>query len=261
MKKQIKKYSKKFGIEYCGFTEVDNKSAIVFLFPYFSEYDENSNISIYTYGKDYHIVIKDILENICNFVKEKLPEFEYEIYADISPYNDIELAYHAGLGVIGKNHLLINEKYGSFVFIGYIITTTKFEYDYPDKTSCLNCNKCIKVCPSKTLSTGDFTKCLSSVTQKKGDLTDSEVNLISKNKYAFGCDLCQLVCPMNKRIKTSIKEFKENLTTKIKKDDFKNLSNREFKNIYGKKAFSWRGKNILIRNLSLLENESENPQE
>ena len=261
MKNKIKEFAKKQGIEYCGFTKAEGKTAIVFLFPYFSKYEKNSNISIYTYAKDYHIVIKDYLTKICSYIKEMVPDFNYKIYSDISPYNDIDLAYRAGLGIIGKNHLLINKKYGSYVFIGYIITETIFDIDFPLSGKCLNCQKCVKACPSGTLSTADFSKCLSSVTQKKGELTDTEKALIRENGYAFGCDICQTVCPMNLNVTTPISEFKENLQTKINSKDFIGLSNKTFREHYKEKAFSWRGKQVLLRNLSLLENGAENPQE
>ncbi len=260
MKKKIINYSKKLNIEYCGFTKLNEKTAIVFLFPYFCGYKENSNISVYTYGKDYHTVIKEYLEKICEFIKEEIKDFNYEIYTAVSPYNDIELAYNAGLGFIGKNRLLINEKYGSYVFIGYIITDTEIEHDEPVRSKCINCNKCASACPTKAITSGNFGMCLSSLTQKKGELTFQEKTLIKNNGYAFGCDICQIVCPLNKGNLTPFPEFCENLTTRIEKKDFEFLSNKEFKSKYKDKAFSWRGKNLIIRNLSLLEDEEENQQ-
>ncbi len=261
MKKKIKEYAKKIGIEYCGFTKVDQKNAIVFLFPYFCKYEENSNLSIYAYGKDYHLVIKDYLEKISQFIKSEISDFEYTIYTDVSPYNDIDIAWRAGLGFIGKNRLLINEEYGSYVFIGYIITNTEFEPDLPVKTKCLNCNRCINACPSKALSSSNFNSCVSSLTQSKKELSTQEIELIKETKYAFGCDICQKVCPFNRGKVTPFSEFKENLTTKLHKNDFLNISNKQFKEQYKDRAFSWRGKQILIRNLSYLEIEEESQQE
>jgi len=122
----------------------------------------------------------------------------------------------------------------------------------PLDKSCMNCNKCVDCCPTGALSDWDFTKCLSEITQKKGELSETEQRLIAENGSAFGCDVCQMVCPMNKFSVTPLKEFRVDLVTKIKKSDLENLSNKEFRQRYSQRAFSWRGKNVLIRNLDIL---------
>ena len=163
------------------------------------------------------------------------------------------LGVNAGLGRVGKNGLLINDKYGSFHFIGYVITDMKLEKSKPDFTGCIECGKCIKACPGGALGSKDFSKCLSHITQKKGELTEWEKNLIRENRTAFGCDICQLVCPMNDFKITPLPEFRENLSCRIEKSDFESLTNREFKEKFGNKAYSWRGKGVLLRNLEILE--------
>jgi len=239
------------GIDRFGFCKAEENNAVVMLFPYYTEKKENSNISVYTYSKDYHIVVKEYLKKVSEFIKSE-GDYNAEIFVDVSPYNDVDLAYRAGLGVVGKNRLLINDKYGSFCFIGYVITDMPLDFSVPLDKSCMNCNKCVDCCPTGALSDWDFTKCLSEITQKKGELSETEQRLIAENGSAFGCDVCQMVCPMNKFSVTPLKEFRVDLVTKIKKSDLENLSNKEFRQRYSQRAFSWRGKNVLIRNLDIL---------
>ena len=200
------------------------------------------------------------MKKVADFIK-KSGDYHAEFYVDVSPYNDVDLGYRAGLGVVGKNRLLINDKYGSLCFIGYVITDMPFDVSTPLGNKCLNCNKCTDACPTGALKDGDFTKCLSEITQKKGELSKTEQKTIKVNGYAFGCDICQMVCPMNNFNITPIEDFKTNLMTRIKKSDFENLSNKEFREKYGNRAFSWRGKNVLIRNLEILENQERFKEE
>lgn len=239
------------GIDRFGFCKVGDSYAAVMLFPYYSGKDEKGNISVYTYSKDYHIIVKKYVHKVADFIKNK-GGYKAEYYVDVSPYNDVELGFNAGLGVIGKNKLLINDKYGSFCFIGYVVTDMPLEISEPLEKVCLNCGKCVKNCPSGALLKGDFSICLSEITQKKGELSPAEKELVRRNGSAFGCDICQMVCPMNKFTITPITEFKDELITHIRKSDFENLSNKEFKEKYKERAFSWRGKNVLIRNLEIL---------
>ena len=252
--KNLSEFILKSGIDRFGFCKAGDFYAVVMLFPYYSGRDEKGNISVYTYSEDYHITVKKYLDRIAEFIRNS-GDYKTEIYVDVSPYNDVELAFKAGLGVIGKNRLLINDKYGSLCFIGYVITDMPLEASIPTEGGCLGCNKCVDACPTGALVKGDFKICLSEITQKKGTLTEAEQQTILKNGSAFGCDICQMVCPMNDFKITEIPEFKSNIITHIKKSDFENLSNKEFKEKYKNRAFSWRGKNVLIRNLEILENQ------
>ena len=228
------------------------KSIIVCLFSYFT--GEKGDISSYSHGKDYHIVLKERL----GFISEPLKEEGYmaEGFLDNAPLSDRHLAYLCGLGFFGKNGMLINEKLGSEFFIGYILTNCEFSYDKPLKnTKCIGCNKCIISCPGGALGEEfafDETKCVSYITQKKGELTEEEKERIVKSGYVWGCDVCREVCPHNRALSiTPIPEFKENL---ILNADFDyDISNSEFMRLYSDRAFSWRGKNVLNRNKKLYE--------
>ncbi len=249
--KNLNDYILNLGIDRFGFCKAGDFYAAVMLFPYYSGKAENSNISVYTYSEDYHLITKKYLKKVADFIKS-LGEYKADIYVDVSPYNDIMLGCNAGLGVIGRNGLLINDKYGSLHFIGYVITDMPLEISVPVQKECMNCGKCVNACPGGVLEDKDFSRCLSSVTQKKGTLSENEQKLIKDNGFAFGCDICQMVCPMNDFKITPIAEFKDNLVTSIKKSDFEELSNKEFKEMFGNRAYSWRGKNVLIRNLEIL---------
>ncbi|MGL6105170.1 tRNA epoxyqueuosine(34) reductase QueG [Romboutsia sp.] len=237
------------------------KSIIVCAFPYYIGEDEESNLSKYCYGKDYHIVAKSIMEEISNHLIQRIDGFEYKIFVDNGPLVDRYLAYSAGVGYFGLNNNIITDDYGSYVFIGYIINNYEFNADEPLPKTCIKCGKCVEYCPGNALL-GNFEmnpkRCLSYITQKKGDLDNDEIEALKENKKIFGCDICQDVCPHNKNIiKTNIDEFKNNIITKLEYEEINEISNKEFKKKYGDRAFSWRGKNIIKRNLELILEEPE----
>lgn len=226
----------------------DAKSVIVFVASYKS--DIPGNISTYAYGKDYHKVLPKIAEPCAELLKKK--GYKSIFFADTGDLPDRYLAYLAGLGFFGKNHCLIHPTFGSFVFIGYILTNCPLEEDKPLNSACLNCGKCVSACPSAALKTGNFELCLSHITQKKGELTLAEEELIKSNGTVWGCDICQRVCPHNASAPNAVlDDFSKNLITKLHIPE--NISNREFKSAFGDRAFSWRGKNVIIRNQKLTD--------
>lgn len=249
--KRLKEASLRRKIEYinaipCDYEEYN--SVIVGLIPYYAG-ETSSYFSKYTRGKDYHKLGRELLEDILN----DLGISDFKIFVDVSPHNERNLALKAGLGVQGKNGLVINEKYGSYVFI----MTAFFNTDEPLKeyktASCINCKKCIDACPENALSDSgfDITKCISHITQKK-QIEKWEENIIIKNKSAWGCDVCQDVCPLNKeRMLTPFDALKENLLLEI--NDTDKLSNKKFKEKYGDYALSYKGKNIIKRNIELIK--------
>ena len=232
------------------------KSIIVCAFPYYVDEMEESNLSKYCYGEDYHIVAKRYLQQICDFLEEEINNFEYKFFVDNGPLVDRYLAYQSGIGYFGINNNIITDEYGSYIFIGYIVNNYEFYADNPLPKTCIKCNKCVKYCPGNAIL-GNFElnprRCLSYITQKKDDLSEEEINLIKENKMVFGCDICQEVCPHNKGISiTNIEEFKTNLITKLDYDEINDISNKEFKRRYGNRAFSWRGKKIIQRNIEII---------
>lgn len=257
--KKVLDAAKKLGIEKIGFCpakdfDESSKSIIAAAFPYYTGTFDGANISKYCFALDYHKVIHSVLEALAQNIGLK----NYKIFCDTGKNDDRKIAKMCGLGFYGLNSLIINEDYGSYFFIGYIFCDEAFEYSSALHKTCKKCGACKKKCPAGAIN-GDFTidaeKCLSAVTQKKGSLTDGEIKLITDNNTVFGCDICQDVCPHNKNVKkTNIEEFSNNLITHLSLDDISELSNKEFKKKYGCRAFSWRGKKVLERNLEYIKN-------
>lgn len=231
------------------------KSAIVCLFPYYVEHKDPSNLSRYTWATDYHLVINEYLKKLIEKLQIINTDAQFSIHCDTSPLADRYMAYLAGLGFYGKNNCFISPKWGSYVMIGTILTTLELEPDTPLTQSCMGCNHCITACLGQCLGHDEFKfdTCKSYLTQKKGELTSEEEHIIAKTPLVFGCDVCQEVCPHNKDIPTTpIPEF-QSVEPYIDIDELYSLTNKEFKAKYGHRAFSWRGKKILIRNQEIIE--------
>jgi len=217
------------------------KSVIMMLLPYYSGESDEENISLYSVPRDYHLYFKNLLTCIREHFGEDIIGF-----ADHSPIAEVDGAAKAHLGVIGRNNLLINSKYGSYVFIGEIYTNEECDNNDTEILYCNNCGICDEKCPSK----GD---CLSAITQKKGELTEKEEQLIKESGCIWGCDICQKYCPHNKSVATTpINFFQNDKIFKLTEEVIENMSDEEFSN----RPFSWRGKNVITRNLKIIKEES-----
>lgn len=240
-------------------TMADVQSVIVCLFPYYAGSRDGANLSKYTYSRDYHILIKEMLGQINSYLRSLMPGFHGQAYADTGPLADRYLAYLAGLGFYGINSCLINDQYGSYFFIGYLLVNYPFVPDTPLDRVCLQCGRCSSSCPGQIIL-GDFTidprSCKSYLTQKKAALSPAEIGIIGKTDLVFGCDVCQDVCPHNQNIAaTPLAEFQADILPAISQDELALLSNKQFHHCYGKRAFSWRGKQVLLRNLCITANQ------
>jgi len=163
-------------------------------------------ISRYAWGNDYHDVLREKLELLVDDLRDQFPQpFEARIYADTGPLNERVLAKHAGLGWLGKNTLLLNERIGSFFFLGVILTTLDLPptlgiADAPPADRCGTCRKCIDACPTEALVESyvmDARKCISYLTiELRGAIPEQFREPMGQ--HIFGCDICQDVCPWNR---------------------------------------------------------------
>lgn len=250
IKQKIINAAKELGIPQIGFAP----NSVVALFPYFVK-GERGNLSLYARGIDYHLVAEEKLNKLSKVLLNE-GATEVLVHVDKGKLDDRRAAFLAGLGFFGVNGMLISPKYGSYFFIGQVVHNLDIEPDLPMEMECISCGRCERECPNGAIKGGkvDEGKCLSAITQRRGELTGVEKELIVKNRLCWGCDKCQTVCPHNSGLDTTaIPEFLSERITSLSKSDIEGLSNKEFKEKYGRYAFSWRGKGVLLRNLEILE--------
>ncbi|NLT39903.1 MAG: DUF1730 domain-containing protein [Clostridiales bacterium] len=235
---------------------------IVAAFPYYAGRDEG-NLSLYARAEDYHKVLVSRLERAASVLSELYPANRFVPLADSSPLPEKAAALLAGIGIAGMNSLIYCDRYGSFVFLGCILTDLTFRNTCSGRSHCTGCLICVRSCPTGALTASgeqvifEPMRCISAVTQKKGTLTSFEQQALRDGKSAWGCDICQLVCPMNSAVdKTSIDAFSGGsvpILTSLNMEEIEPLSEESFKSLYGDRAFAWRGKAVLERNLRILK--------
>ena len=220
--------------------------------PYFTPAceDKSRNISAYAVSRDYHLFFEELFGELLPYLAKKFPNNRFAAFADHSPISELHAAVRAGLGVIGKNGLLLTEKYGSYVFLGEIITDLEIPCEVQAVKLCENCGACANSCPAIV---SEKSLCLSALSQKKGTLTKEEQALLCATNTVWGCDRCQECCPYNQRAKrrgtiyTSIPFFHKDTIPSPCVEDIENMPEEEF----AKRAYSWRGRETILRNLHL----------
>ncbi|MGX2958702.1 tRNA epoxyqueuosine(34) reductase QueG [Peribacillus sp. JNUCC 23] len=207
-----------------------------------------------SWGQDYHVVLRKKLQLLEDFIKEKVPGAMAKSMVDTGELVDRAVAERAGIGWSGKNCAIITPEFGSYVYLGDMITNIPFAPDQPIEDQCGTCNKCVDVCPTGALVQGgqlNAKRCIAFLTQTKGFLPDEFRTKIGNRLY--GCDTCQTVCPKNKGMDFHFHEEMEpdpELAKPLLKP-LLTISNREFKEKYGSASGSWRGKKPIQRNAIL----------
>ncbi|TCZ77701.1 tRNA epoxyqueuosine(34) reductase QueG [Paenibacillus albiflavus] len=203
------------------------------------------------WGLDYHQVLRERLTRLEAFIKERVEGARVESMVDTGALVDRSVAERAGVGFIGKNCSVITPEWGSWVFLGEMITNIPFPPDTPALNQCGECTKCLDACPTGAfVGPGELnaSRCIAFLTQTKGVIEDELMKKIGNRLY--GCDTCQSVCPLNKGKHWTHQADMQPDPELVKPllAPLLSMSNREYKQVYGNNASSWRGKKPIQRN-------------
>ena len=239
-------------------------TAIALIFPYYNNCTSGGNISAYCAVTDYHHVVMTQLKSICEKLQQKYPDNRFEPFVDSSPIDEVDMAVKAGLGVKGANTLLITPQYGSFVFIGEIITDLEWSCELHEDKGCGDCGLCRKHCPGgavQKVKEGDVQyncinkeNCASFISQKKQELTTQQREILKKAATVFGCDICQKICPHNKNVLAGDPAVVAG-NTLFADDVFATVTTENVEAVYKDRAFGFRGLKVLQRNLEIYNEE------
>jgi len=236
------------------------KSVISLLLNYYPSETQNKDsfkISKYAYGQDYHFVIKEKLKELLQTMKSEIGEISGRAFVDSAPVLDKAWAAKSGLGWIGKNSNLITQKVGSFYFIAELIVDIDLEYDHQTTDHCGTCTACIDACPTQAIESPyvvNGSKCISYFTIELKDNLPEEMKG-SFDNWAFGCDICQDVCPWNRFSKPHSEPLfnpsKELLS--FSKQDWQEITKETFQKVFYNSAIKrtkWEG---FVRNIDFLK--------
>lgn len=237
----------------------DAKSVISLLLNYYPSEIQNTDsykISKYAYGQDYHFVIKEKLKELLHFIQTEIGEVSGRAFVDSAPVLDKAWAAKSGLGWIGKNSNLLTKQVGSFYFIAELIVDLDLEYDNVTTNHCGSCTACIDACPTEAIVAPyvvDGSKCISYFTIELKENIPTEM----KGKFddwAFGCDVCQDVCPWNKFSKAHNEPlFNPNPEIlSFSKKDWEEITEETFKKVFKNSAVKRTKLEGLKRNIEFL---------
>ncbi len=222
------------------------QTAVFFLMPYYVK-SPATDLSRYAHSRDYHLFVKELSERA-----EKCLDLPFVTFADTSPVDEVGGAVLSGLGCVGENGLIINPRYGSYVFIGEFFFPASPEHEFfhgvekrERLIGCQGCGRCKSACPTGGIF--DKTKCVSCINQKKR-LEGEDESVIKNSGMIWGCDVCQEVCPMNKGEETPIPFFRNHRIETLSEETLDTLiKSGEFQN----RAYAWRGESVIRRNIKL----------
>ncbi|AFC27450.1 YhbA [Paenibacillus mucilaginosus 3016] len=207
------------------------------------------------WGTDYHHVLRDRLQKLENWIRAEVPGARTVSMVDTGVLVDRAVAERAGIGWIGKNCSVITPEWGSWVYLGEMVTNVPFPPDVPVLQDCGDCTLCIDACPTGALvGPGQLNaqRCVSYLTQTKGIIEDDELKRKIGNRL-YGCDTCQIVCPKNKGIHADHHPELQPDPEQVKPllVPLLQMTNREFKEKFGTSSASWRGRKPIQRNAIL----------
>ncbi len=219
---------------------------------------DEGKISRYAWGDDYHIHVTKRIQTLFDCIKQMSPESDGRYYVDTGPVMDKVWAARAGIGWQGKHTNLITKEFGSWVFLGEIITTLKLDCDSPMEDFCGTCTACIDACPTDAIHDPyvvDSNKCISYLTiEHRGSIAESLGKKF--DQWIYGCDICQDVCPWNRfQQETETAEFFPriwNIDPKL--DELKNISQEEFSKRFKNSPVKRTKREGIIRNATVVLN-------
>lgn len=239
------------------------KSVIVTGLNYFTSQHQGGDgipvISRYAYGKNYHDVVIEKLEALLDYIKIISPGSYGRPFVDSAPVLEKAWAVGAGLGWQGRHSIVINDKIGSFFFLGIIVLDTELNYDNPFRDDpCSSCRLCVDACPTGAINenrTINAAKCISYQTVENKEPSPDEMAVLMKGRV-FGCDICQDVCPWNKRARqhnTPQFELREEVRL-MTADDWNTLTRERFNSLFGGTPIERRKYDRFMRNVTFVTN-------
>lgn len=238
----------------------DAKSVVSLLLNYFPEQnqiEDTFKISKYAYGTDYHLVVKEKLKELLYSINENIGAVSGRAFVDSAPVLDKAWAAKSGLGWIGKNSNLITQRVGSFYFIAELIIDLELDYDTITSDHCGTCTACIDSCPTQAIESPyvvNGSKCISYYTIELKD--NLPVDMKGKfDDWAFGCDVCQDVCPWNRFSKPHNEPlFNANPDLfSMSKQDWIEITEETFKAVFKNSPLKRTKYDGLMRNIKFLE--------
>ena len=238
------------------------KSVISLMYNYYTAKEqsdsESPKISKYAYGKDYHFVIKSKLKDLLAFIRDLVGAVNGRCFVDSAPVLERDWAKRSGNGWIGKNTLLIHPKRGSYFFLAELILDLELNYDGPMKDYCGRCTRCIDACPTDAISPEgyilDGSKCISYLTIELKEAIPESFKGKFEN-WAFGCDICQEVCPWNRFARPHHEpEFEPHPDLlEMSKREWQEITEEVFRKVFRKSAVKRTKFTGLKRNIAFLD--------
>lgn len=236
------------------------KSVVSLIYNYFPEKPSGNEtpykIAKYAYGQDYHLVVKDKLRALLEQVKEKIGEVEGRAFVDSAPVHERAWAAKSGLGWVGKNSLLLNREMGSFFFLAELIIDLELDPDGPMKDYCGTCTACQDACPTDAIPAPyvvDGSRCISYLTIELKEGIPSEFKEKMEG-WAFGCDICQDVCPWNRFSKLHTEPaFRPQGWESLSRQEWEEMTEETFRRVFKKSAVKRTKYTGLKRNVDFLQ--------
>jgi epoxyqueuosine reductase len=204
-------------------------------------------LSPFAWEPDYHEVVLAKLKQLGDYLEKLQPGTKYILQADNGPGCERLYAWRSGVGWQGKNNFIVVPNVGSFVWLGLLVTDLELPPDVPLADQCGACQLCLEACPTKAYKEDyvyDYTRCMAYLLTVKKSLSLPQRRALSRHRMIYGCDFCQLACPHNKPVEDAPSPW-------LNVESLLAMPASEFKAFFRRTAASWRGSNVLRRNVVL----------